>query len=657
MCGVAGLFDRSRRASETELAGICRAMADSIAHRGPDDAGIWTDVRAGIALGHRRLSIVDLSPHGHQPMHSASGRFSVTYNGEVFNFRELRALLESRGSRFRGNSDTEVLLECVETWGIEDTLTRLNGMFAFGLWDAQDRLLILARDRFGEKPLYFAELGSRIVFASELLALPRCPWNDWEVDRQALAVYFRDLCVPSPLAILSRVRKLPPGTFIAFPFDASLRARTHTYWSPVEEVATSVGRPFRGTFEDATAEFDQVLGQAVHRRMVADVPLGALLSGGIDSSTVVALMAAHASEPVRTFCIGVSDAAYDEAPYAREIARALGTVHTEHYVSESEIAQAVMELRGVYDEPFADSSQVPTLLVSRIARKHVTVTLTGDGGDELFGGYPRYDVIPDLWHRLNVVPRGVRQPLTRLIRHTPGSAVEVAARLNDRLCAYRERFDDARELVARVSSILGSDALESLYEVMQMTWKDPRGLVLGSGPLPVSNISNDLPRALSEAERLMVHDTMHYLPDDLLVKIDRAAMNVALETRIPFLDPEVFALAWSLPLDFRRVRGPGKRVLKGVLKRYLPPELFERPKMGFSIPVGRWLTGPLRNWAEALLDETRLQREGLLDATRVRSAWRRHLAREQSWSHEIWAVLQFQLWHESFLTANAAGAQ
>lgn len=653
MCGVAGLFDRSASASETELVGICRAMANSLAHRGPDDAGVWTDARSGIALGHRRLSIVDLSPLGHQPMRSSSGRFSVTYNGEIFNFRELRALLEARGSRFRGTSDTEVLLECVEHWGIEETLARLNGMFAFGLWDSRERLLFLARDRFGEKPLYFAELGSRIVFASELLALPRCPWSDWKIDRQALAVYFRDLCVPSPLAILSRVRKVPPGTFVSFAFDSARQAEIRSYWSPIEEITRSAARPFQGTFEDATAEADKVLGQAVRRRMVADVPLGALLSGGIDSSTVVALMSASADAPVRTFSIGVSDTTYDEAPYARKIARALGTIHTEHYVSESEIAQAVMDLRGVYDEPFADSSQVPTLLVSRIARHHVTVALTGDGGDELFGGYSRYDIIPDLWRRLNAAPLGLRQRLGRVLQHAPASAVEVAAHLSARLRMYQNRFDDADDLLARVSAITGSDTLETLYELMQMNWKDPCQLVLGTTPPPLREAPIDLPPFLVDAERLMVHDTTHYLTNDLLVKIDRAAMNVSLETRIPFLDPEVFKLAWSLPVAFRRSRGGSKRLLKAVLKSHLSPDLFERPKMGFSIPIGRWLIGPLRDWAEALLDETRLRREGFLDVRRVRSAWQRHMARQETWSHEIWAVLQFQLWYESFLDATA----
>jgi asparagine synthase (glutamine-hydrolysing) len=648
MCGIAGLLDRSVSSAELELLRICREMTDAIAHRGPDDSGAWVDAAQGVALGHRRLSIVDLSPTGHQPMHSASGRFVVTYNGEIFNFRELRAELEELGCRFRGTSDTEVLLECVQTWGVEATLRRLNGMYAFGLWDLRERRLTLARDRFGEKPLYFAELGSKVVFGSELFAIQRCPWSDWQIDRNALAAYTRDLYVPAPLAILERVRKLPPGTFVEFDAAPSGAAVVQEYWSAREAAERASSRRFDGTFEDATSELANVLGRAVRRRMVADVPLGALLSGGIDSSTVVALMVAQADSPVRTFSIGVDDPAYDEAPYARRIAEALGTVHTERYVTQAEILRAVSEVVGVYDEPFADSSQVPTLLVSRIARQNVTVALTGDGGDEVFGGYSRYDLIPGMWRKLSAVPFPLRRAAASLAGPLCRPALRAAGLVSPRARGYGQRFYDGHEVASRLESLAAAESLEALYDIMQMQWKTPALLVRGADAAAAEPPRRPPPGSVSWPERLMYHDTVRYLPEDLLVKVDRAAMSVGLETRLPFLDPEVFEFAWSLPLAYRRKDGVGKRVLKSVLGRQIPPELFERPKMGFSIPVGQWLKEPLRDWAESLLDPARLTREGFFDVDRVRSAWRRHLAREDAWSHEIWIILQFQVWYDTF---------
>lgn len=654
MCGIAGLFDRSVSTVESDLAAICRRMTQAIQHRGPDDSGCWTDAAHGVALGHRRLSILDPSPQGHQPMSSSSGRFVMTFNGELYNFRELRVELERHGARFRGTSDTEVLLEAIERWGIEETLPRLNGMFAIGLWDGQQRRLSLVRDRFGEKPLYFADLGARVVFASELFALRECPWNQWRVDRAALAAFTRDLCVPAPLSILEHTRKLCPGTMVSFDFD-SRSEHLHVYWSAGEAAAAAAANRFKGTFEDATSELERCLRKSARARMVADVPLGALLSGGIDSSAVVACMAAESSQPIRTFSIGVTDRAYDEAPYARRVAERLGTVHTEHYVGEAEIMSAVQDVVGIYDEPFADSSQVPTLLVSRMARSAVSVALTGDGGDELFGGYSRYDVVPRMWDRLARVPSWVRRrsPVGTAARYTPSPILNSLFRGSARLRGYEARFPDRSSLFARVDAIAAAPSLEALYELMLMQWKDPQALVPQERAVSVGQTVQWKSTA-SPIERLMLHDTVRYLPDDLLVKVDRAAMSVALETRLPFLDPDLFALAWSLPLDYRRANGEGKRVLKAVLERYLPAELVRRPKMGFSIPIGRWLTGPLRDWAEELLDERRLRTEGFFDVAAVRSAWERHLSRESAWSHEIWIVLQFQAWYESFRRDAAA---
>ena len=634
MCGVVGIFAPGGLALDGGTARVT-AMARAIAHRGPDDHGAWVDGAAGIALGHRRLSIIDLSPLGHQPMASGSGRYMVVFNGEIYNYRELRDQLEARGHAFRGQSDTEVMLGAFDAWGIAGALARLRGMFALGLWDKEDRALVLARDRMGEKPLFYGWLdgGRQLAFASELKALRAHPAFDRPIDRGALTKFMRHGFVPGPRSIYDGVAKVPPGTWLRIT-DRDRTPAPVPYFSLRALAEEGVARPLRVDATEAADRLEAELARAVRDQMVADVPLGAFLSGGVDSSTIVALMQAASVRPVKTFTIGFADVGYDEAPHARAVARHLGTDHTEVPVTPREALDVIPRLPAIYDEPFADSSQVPTFLVSQVARAHVTVALTGDAGDELFGGYARYTITRRVARALALPGRraaaeGVHRVLGHLRR--PGPAPDRAQRLIDWAMRRTEaaRSIDVDEFYARFMSL-------SLRPTMIVPGVDepPGTLPLAKDVLAQGNI----------IERAMLADALQYLPDDILVKVDRAAMAVSLETRVPMLDPGVIALAWRLPFA-TKVRGEtGKAVLRDVLARYVPPRLFARPKMGFAVPIAQWLRGPLREWAESLLAEDRLAREGFLDVTEIRRRWSAYLAGVRDWHSVLWNVLMWQAW-------------
>lgn len=615
-------------------------MADTICHRGPDDGGEWVEENCGVALGFRRLAIVDLSPTGHQPMRSADGRFTILFNGEIYNYLALRAELATLGATFRGTSDTEVMLAAFQAWGLERAVSRFNGMFAFALWDSQQRTLHLVRDRLGIKPLYYAAMGATFLFGSELKTLRAHPAFTAELDRDALALYLRLAYIPAPRSIYQGVSKLIPGCILTIRPGST--PQITPYWSALQTIERSLTDPFTGSDAEAADLLENHLRCSIAQRMVADVPLGAFLSGGIDSSTIVALMQAQSGRPVRTFTIGFHEAGYNEAEEAKAIARHLGTDHTELYLTADEMRGVIPQLPQLYDEPFADVSQIPTYLVSRMARQHVTVSLSGDGGDELFGGYNRYAWLPRLWQRLASIPAFARRGGASLLRGIPPQAWKNIFRL------VAPRLPNPADKVQKSAGILTASSPAALYLDMLSQWKNPNEVILG-GAEPLTHLT-DLsawPRA-SFSEQMMALDLITYLPDDILAKVDRASMGASLEARAPFLDDhETFALAWRFPLSLKIRQGQGKWLLRQVLYRHVPPALLDRPKMGFSVPVDSWLRGPLRDWAETLLDETRLRREGYFNPLPIRQKWREHLSGTSNHQHPLWAILMFQAWLEN----------
>lgn len=657
MCGVAGFLARGVDPS-FEMEQVGAAMAARIASRGPDDSGVWSDGEAGIALAHRRLSILDLSPAGHQPMLSAEGRFVLVFNGEIYNHLELRVRLESEGAAptWRGHSDTETLLACFSAWGVEPTLQAAVGMFALALWDRRERVLHLARDRMGEKPLYYGWVGGAFVFASELKALRAFPGFAGTVDRDALALYLRYNYVPAPYSIYAGIYKLEPGCRLrvgpgaAAPSSvpsAPLEGKGFALrrWWSLGAVAATGQQALLGDADDTLALVENRLSDAIGLQSIADVPLGAFLSGGIDSSLVVALMQARATRPVRTFTIGFHESGFDEAVHAREVARHLGTDHTELYVTPEEARAVIPQLPSLYDEPFADSSQIPTFLVSRMAREKVTVALSGDGGDELFGGYNRYFWGNRIWRKVGWLPFQVRRGLARaLLARTPEQWDRLAGGAT-RLGVSVSQLGDK---LHKLAGCLGSADLDALYLGLVRALPDAAGMVRGTrAPETLLDRRADWP-ALNEPEhRMMALDALTYLPDDILCKVDRAAMGVSLETRVPFLDHRVVETAWRLPLALKIREGQGKWALRQILYKYVPRELIERPKQGFGVPLGDWLRGPLRAWAESLLDEGRLEREGYFDPEPIRERWVEHVSGARNWHTSLWSVLMFQAWLEA----------
>jgi asparagine synthase (glutamine-hydrolysing) len=628
-------------------------MAESIRHRGPDDAGVWIDPAAGIGLAHRRLSIVDLSPAGHQPMHSESGRLVIAFNGEIYNHLAVRAELEAAGAApaWRGHSDTETLLAAFERWGVRDTLRRTVGMFAFALWNTSERILYLGRDRLGEKPLYFGWQGGAFVFASELKALRRHRAFRGELDRDALAAYFRHNYIPAPLSIYRGIRKVEPGTFVALqwrPGDGPVEPRAHAYWRLADAIRTGAERPFEGDDHEATDELERVLRDSIGLQQVADVPLGAFLSGGIDSSTVVALMRDVTGRPPRTFTIGYHEPGYNEAEHAAAVARHLGSDHTEVYVSERDFLDVVPRLPDIYDEPFSDSSQVPTVLLCALARRSVTVALSGDGGDELLGGYGRYFKARAVRRSLQRVPRMLRRIAGKGLSTVPTQAWSTAYRALEPLMPVGLRVARPSDKAERLARLMRTEGADSIYRQIVSHWHDPEALLVeGVEPPTVLTDPSRWPAPIEGFEAWMMGvDTLSYLPDDILVKVDRAAMSASLETRVPMLDHRVVEFCWQLPLSMRMRGDQGKWLLRRVLDRHVPRTLTDRPKRGFSAPIESWLRGPLRSWAGELLDETRLRSEGVLRSEPVAALWREHLAGRGNGHYLLWDVLMFQAWLE-----------
>lgn len=648
MCGIVG-FLGAVQANLGESENLLQAILQPLAHRGPDDEGLWLDREGGVALGHRRLSIIDLSPAGAQPMHSHDRRFVMVFNGEIYNYRGLCNELEAAGvGGWRGHSDTEVLLEAVAHWGLSAALNRFDGMFAFALWDRRERVLHLARDRFGEKPLYYGWVNEALLFASELKALRTYPGFNSEINRLALTEFLRYGYVSSPLSIYQGIHKLPAGHFLSYPLPVTPGSALAPvpYWSAVDAALAARRAPFDGNFTEAVAALETLLGDAVALRMEADVPLGALLSGGIDSSTVVALMQSRRSDRVRTFSIGSREPGYDEAGHARLIAQHLGTEHTELYVEAEDALAVISRLPTLYDEPFADSSQIPTFLVSQLARRHVTVALSGDAGDELFGGYNRYFHGPALWHRLRWVPQPVRAGLAKLATQWSPAAMDRGIAALGRLAPAELAGGRAGDKLHKLAGLLSARTEREFHQILLSYWNDPGGLVRSTevvDDLDPLWIFPDLPFA----ERAMLHDTLHYLPDDILTKVDRASMAVSLEARVPLLDVRVFEFAWRLPMTMKVQGGQGKRILRELLYRHVPAALVERPKQGFAVPIGRWLRHELRDWAEALLAPARLEHEGFLHPEPIQQCWREHLSGQRNWDTRLWGVLMFQAWLEA----------
>ncbi|WP_298268350.1 asparagine synthase (glutamine-hydrolyzing) [Geobacter sp.] len=643
MCGIAGILG-----SRLE---ILEAMSARLNHRGPDDSGHWSDTNAGVGLAHRRLSILDLSPAGHQPMASPSSRFVIVYNGEIYNHLEIRKELEHSGweslCRWRGHSDTETLLAGFDAWGIETTLQKSVGMFAMAVWDKAEKTLTLARDRFGEKPLYYGWSGNTFLFGSELKALRAHPCWHGRIDRDALALYFRHNYIPAPYSIYSGIRKLIPGTMLTMQtgsLAAGVLPEPKPYWSMRQMVEASARNPFQGTEREAVDHLENLLSDSIRQQMVADVPLGAFLSGGVDSSTIVALMQAQTDRPVKTFTIGFEENGYNEAEYAKAVARHLRTDHTELYVTPQDALDVIPMLPALYDEPFSDSSQIPTFLVARMTRQHVTVCLSGDAGDELFSGYNRYFVGRALWHRVGWLPPRVRAAMA--VKCASISPARWDAFF--RILPQRFRLGGSGDKLHKLADVLAVDSPETMYRQLVSHWKDPAAIVPGSRePLTVLTDRTAWPNRADFTERMMYLDTLSYLPDDILVKVDRAAMGVSLETRIPFLDHRVVEFAWQLPLDLKIRHGQGKWILRQVLYRYVPKSLIERPKTGFGIPLDNWLRGPLREWAESLIGEERLRREGFLHHELIRQKWQEHLSGTRNWQYYLWDVLMFQAWLEN----------
>jgi asparagine synthase (glutamine-hydrolysing) len=643
MCGITGFW---MPGGLDEAAGqVLGRMASAIRHRGPDDSGCWLDASDGLALGHRRLSVIDLSPDGRQPMVSPGGRYLITFNGEIYNFLALRAELEGRGVSFRSHSDTEVLLAAIECDGLVAALRRSSGMFAFALVDRREKRLHLVRDRLGEKPLYYGWAGESLLFGSELKALRQHPAWQGGVDRGALALFLRHGYVPAPHSIYRGVRKVVPGTVVTFALGMGrAEPEVTTYWSAREAAEAGSAARWRGGATELLDELERLLGETVRREMVADVPLGAFLSGGIDSSLIVALMQRQSARPVRTFTIGFDEPEYNEAPHAKAVADHLGTDHTELYVRPAEALAVVPHLPTLYDEPFGDSSQIPTFLVSQLARQHVTVSLSGDGGDELFGGYDRYFLARRVWSVLRLAPRGGRRALAAAIRGIAPARWDGFLRA----VGFAQGPQAARRLTGdrlhKVARILSQETREAVYRDFMSHWLDPRGMTGAEEPLTVLTDATRWANVDGLLARMMYMDLVMYLPDDILVKVDRASMGVSLESRAPFLDHHVVEFAWRVPARLRVRAGRGKWPLRQLLRRHLPDRLIDRPKMGFGVPIEHWLRGPLREWAAALLEPARLAREGYFDPEPIARKWVEHQQGTRNWHYLLWDVLMFQAW-------------
>ncbi len=642
MCGIVGVLGSKTH----DLENIARQMTSTLHHRGPDDQGIWLDKQADLALGHARLSILDLTSAGHQPMASVSKRFVLAFNGEIYNHLELRKELEQQKFySWRGHSDTETLLAGFELWGFETMLKKVVGMFAISLWDTKERNLYLARDRMGEKPLYYGFQNGVFMFASELKALKPHPAFESKINRDAITLQLRHSYIPEPHSIYEGIYKLTPGHFLKLSADTN-EVATVAYWTLNETVKKGMSEPFKGNSIDTISQIEKVLKEAVQSQMISDVPLGAFLSGGIDSSLVTALMQSESSTPIKTFTIGFHEQGYNEAEFAKTVAQHLKTDHTELYVSNQDALNVVPLLATLYDEPFSDSSQIPTFLVSQMTKKKVTVALSGDGADELFGGYNRYFWADNIWNKMDFLPHKVRNNLSNILTFPSPD------KLNDRFASIspylpkRLRYKNFGDKLHKLAEILSLSSKEETYLSLISHWKSPQDIVIGSNePKAVQNRLLEK-QDLDFISQMMYADAVSYLSGDILTKVDRASMGVSLETRAPFLDHRVVEAAWKLPLSMKIKENQGKWILRQILYKYVPKEMIERPKMGFGAPIDSWLRGPLKEWAEELLDEDRLKKEGFLNPEPIRQKWKEHLSKKRNWQYHLWNVLMFQAWLE-----------
>lgn len=637
MCGITGFFNSTGQTSRDPLT-IISSMTDRLKHRGPDDGDIWLNPDDGIALGHRRLSIIDLSSSGHQPMHSQNSRYVIVYNGEIYNFLALKKQLQAKNHFFSGHSDTEVLLALITEYGLEQALKRITGMFAFALWDKQEKTLQLARDRIGEKPLYYGLVNSTLVFGSELKAICSHPDFQNTIDRSSLTLYLQYGYIPAPYSIYENIYKLPPGTSLTISRSTFLPTPV-PYWSASQTAQDGLNDPLRLTDADAIHQADEALNTIIKRQMIADVPIGAFLSGGIDSSLVTALMQANSSTPIKTFTIGFSDKAYNEAEYAKTVAKHLKTDHTEFYVDATDALSVIPKLPTIYDEPFADSSAIPTFLVSQLTRQHVTVCLSGDGGDELFGGYNRYLLGKNLWRKIALLPYPVRLTIRKLLLSvSPTHWAQLLKFLH---------YPMIGDKLHKLASTLTVKSQGQFYQHLVSQWQNPSDIMSmyphgGTAPQAILHQFEEM----DFIEKMMVSDTLSYLPDDIMVKVDRATMAAGLESRAPYLDHQLIELIWKIPLNMKVRNHTTKWLLRQVLAKYVPPRLFDRPKMGFGVPLDAWLRGPLREWAEGLLSKTLIEQQGFLQHAPIIEKWREHLSGKRSWQYQLWTVLMFQAWME-----------
>lgn len=641
MCGLTG-FWYLNSGSREPLRPIVEMMMDQIEARGPDSSGVWCDQEIGLALGHRRLSIRDLSEAGHQPMVSKSGNSILAYNGEIYNATELRDELIKQGFSFHGTSDTEVVLEACEAWGIENAVKRFIGMFAFTLWDRSNRKLFLVRDRLGIKPLYWGVHRGTLFFGSQLKSFSMHPLWDPEIDRDALVSYFRFNYIPAPSSIFKGIQKLEPGTILAF--DSDKGSKQSYYWN-IHDIASSNKSAYsQRSQSELIDELECLLKDAVKRRMIADVPLGVFLSGGIDSSTVVALMQAQSSKPVSSFSIGFYEDDYNEAQYAKKVADHLGTDHHEMYVHINDALDVIPDIPNWYDEPFADSSQIPMFLVSKLARDHVTVALSGDGGDELFAGYNRYFLGQSIWKYIDVMPSWLRKAAVNSIHLLSPRSWDAFARLIPKKLRPPHVGDKAYKL----ADILQVASAEDFYRNLVSLWDEPANLVIGGKERVIQSVQR-MGESQSFVELMQYIDTVTYLPDDILTKVDRASMAVSLETRVPLLDHRVVDFAWKLPLDMKIRHRQGKWLLRQVLYKHVPQHIIDRPKMGFGVPIGHWLRGPLREWVEYLFSKQSIKSAGLLNFELINQRWEEHLSGRRNWQYPLWGVLMFLAWHERWI--------
>mgnify|MGYP001397918896 CR=1 FL=1 len=653
MCGFTGFLGFGTLQSDNILA-VAKRMNNSIWHRGPDDEGIWKENKSSIVLAHRRLSILDLSNAGHQPMVSNSGRFVIVFNGEVYNHLPLRSDLKTISANgkarpsWRGQSDTETLLAAIETWGLKEALKRSVGMFSFALWDKKERSLAIACDRMGEKPIYYGWQNGVFLFGSELKSMRQHPSFQGNINREAITLYLRYNYVPAPWTIYSGIYKLKPGCFIQIKLnDQSKKPPVpKEYWSLEESAVTGQTKLFEGTDGEAIEELHKLLKSSIGGQMIADVPLGAFLSGGIDSSTIVAIMQSLSSQPVKTFSIGFNEASYDEAFYAKKVSNYLGTDHTELYVNPEDAINILPKMPILYDEPFSDPSQIPTFLVSEMTRKYVKVALSGDGGDELFGGYNRYTFADNLWGKLSIIPRPLRRLVGNTILALPSDRWNKIAKPFEWMIPNRMRVANLGDKLHKGVKVLDCDSLDEVYKLLTSHWNDPSSLVIGAKEPDFFKLKSKSLSFFEDIERMMLLDMITYLPYDILVKVDRAAMGVSLETRIPFLDHRVVEFALSLPLDMKIRKGQGKWLLRQLLFKHVPKHLIERPKMGFGVPIDIWLRGPLREWAESLLNERRLRSEGYLYPGPIRQKLEEHLSGKRNWQYQLWGIIMFQAWLE-----------